>query len=431
MSCIITHKKKKVYKSIVYPIFIYWITLVLVQNLGEYVGTSSISLAIKAALVVYLSISFFIREVTFKTLNILLWIIFTGFVLLNLTMHEQVIDGSIIIYYFFPIIFTFLTFVCGSDTKISRKDYFKFLKLVIATVTYMCLYSIFFRTSHFLGMFSFNSAYGNELTSFFYSSHEYGMYLVFGITSIMICYQATKKLKVRFLYLCLLLLFSANLVVTFSRTSYLACVVIIAVFVFLSRNHKIKKWFIIAIAILAAVIIFIPQMREFVFRMMFKENNDAGRFDMWEIAMRDYKTFPFYQKLLGGGLSATKRYVGITFEHGSLHNMILQVLFVWGVAGMVFMVCVVIHSISNAIRIYRKDRNMSVIFLALSFSAIAFMMTNTACLMQSPIDSYMLTVFTVIIPKYVSNYIEEKKPRKRKKRSYKPMLSRMRRKKRR
>ena len=51
------------------------------------------------------------------------------------------------------------------------------------------------------------------------------------------------------------------------------------------------------------------------------------------------------------------------------------------------------------------DRFYGAIFSGLAFSLVFFMLTNTAVIFYSPIDSSMMTIFAVIIPKYFRNWL--------------------------
>lgn len=402
-------KEKEVIKrkSIVFPLFIYWLILVIWQNVSEYTPRSSVATIIKVILLAYLAFEFIRDGIKLKYGNFFLWMLFTSSTMYLISSTEGERTTQLLIYYYFPIIFSFLTLLCRSDTEVDKKSYLTFLKLVIVTVLYMALYSLIFQTSKFTGFLSLSSSYGHELSSFFVSNHEYGMYLVFAITATIICYQNATSLGVRILYLLLLLLFGVNLAATLSRTSLLACAVIITVFVLISKNSGIKKWFLFFVFIVVLLLLFVPEAQDFFQRIILKENNDAGRFDMWDSAILKFKNASIATKLFGHGYTYISYYLSVTFSHGSLHNMFLHTLLLWGVVGECFLIGVIISSIKKAIGIYKHNRNMSVIFLALVFSTITFMFTNTACIMQSPIDSYMLTVFTIIVPRYVANSIQK------------------------
>ena len=393
-------------RKLILSLYFYWFILVLWQNMGSYMASSAMALALKLGLVAMLTAIFFVRKDTcLRFVNLFFWSLFCLHAVFLFATKEKGFGGTTLIYYIFPVLFSFLTLVCQSGAQVDKKSYLLFLRLVVATVAYMALYSLIFQTEHFTSFLRLERSYGNELSSFFLSNHEYGMYLVFGITAVMVWYQNTEKRGVHILQLLLLLLFGVNLLVTLSRTSMLACGVMVLVFVFFSKKNGVKKWFLFFIAVVLLALIFTPGSEDFISTILMKENNDAGRFDMWQAAVEKFQSGNTVQRLFGWGHTNIEVYLQRNFLHNTVHNMFLQTLLVWGIAGLTFQVGIIASSIVSAVRLWKKDRNMCAIFLALSFSAVAFMFTNTACIMQSPIDSFMLTVFTVIVPKYVANAI--------------------------
>lgn len=395
--------EKRTGRTIVITVYLYWLVLLLWQNFGNY--QSSATIVGKVVLLVLLIIVFLMNNVKIFATHFFVWSLFAIFMMFNFLLIDIKITGASLVYYVFPVVFSFLTLVCQNKAAICKKDYLIFLKLFIATVVCMAMYSVFFQTSYFVNLFGLKEAYGNELTSFLISSHEYGMYLVFAITAILICYQNTHRLLHKIIYLAMLGLFVLNLLATFSRTSMLACAVIIIVFTFVSSNNKIKKWMILTMIVFGVACILLPPIRTFVYNVLLKGSDDAGRFDMWNVAIEQIKDAPIVTKLFGQGYLRTETYFQSNFQHNTVHNMFLQNFLIGGLIGTIFEICVIIGAIKNAIACLGYNRNQAVVFIALAFSVIAFMTTNTASIMQSPVDSYMLTVFAIIIPKYVCNSI--------------------------
>ena len=263
-------KKNDGGRQLVLSMYIYWLILVVWQNVGDYIGSSSFALIIKLLLILYLTFNFMNGTVRVRVGSFLLWMGFALYTAILFLRTENALSSSTLIYYCFPVLFSFLTLVCRTDAPINYKNYLLFLKLIIATVAYMALYSVLFRTAYFTRFFTLRVSYGHELTSFFISNHEYGMYLVFAITATMICYQNTSKRSSHALYLALLVLFAVNLAATLSRTSYLACIVIVAVFVALSKNSSIKRGFLIVSIAIIVFICAVPAIRNFAYTILLK-----------------------------------------------------------------------------------------------------------------------------------------------------------------
>lgn len=392
-------------KKLAIRMFIYWAVLMVWQNFLTYNRDSNTTTIIKIGLLLFLCVSFFSAGASVKSGAFCVWALFFADTLLTMLLNGEALVGRSTIYYLFPPVFFLLTLLLRSDYQIDKKQYLLFLYCLIITVLVMVLYGVIYMWDYYAKFLSRERAYGSELTSFLYSSHEYGMYLVFGITAVIIWYQSTDRISSHILALLLLLVFGLNLFLTLSRTSFLACVVLILAYILTSSSAGTKKWFLIVIFAMLLVTFLVPGVLEFVQRILLKENNDAGRFEMWNAAIEKYNSGTVANRFFGYGYTEIMQFTKSNFAHSSVHNSYLQVLLVWGLTGLLFLIGANIYSIVHSVRLFRYDRNMAAVFLALSLSQIAFMLTNTACLFQSVIDSYMLTVFTLVIPRYVGNSI--------------------------
>ena len=157
---------------VVGPLFLYWLILVIWQNLNSnYASRTTTDLFIKVVVLVILTWCFLFKDVHIKKINALIWLTFALYFFCMMSFTSNEISFNIIIYYVFPILFSFLTLVCHSEIEISKKYYIVFLNLFIIVVSYMALYSIIFQTEYFTNILSVNRAYGNELSSFLTSNH--------------------------------------------------------------------------------------------------------------------------------------------------------------------------------------------------------------------------------------------------------------------
>ena len=406
---IIPPKKKKKINSIAVSLYIYWLVLVIWQNFFSYDKDSNLSMLIKMGLLIYLCWCFIRGDPGVKSSRFILWSVFAVFCMLSMLISGESFLGGNMIFYLFPMIFSLLTMVIRADYTIDRKQFLLFLRLVILTVSYMAIYCVISQWTRFVYFFKLTKAYGYEISSFLSSNHEYGMYLVFGITSVIFCYQNTDSIPKHIIYVLLLALFGVNLILTLSRTSYMAGAVIILVFVMTSKAVGTRRWFIFAVVVFVILIFALPNGTDFFEKILLKENNDAGRIEMWDSALDKFREGNLLHRLFGYGNSEIYQFTKENFRHASVHNTYLQVLLVWGAIGFVFIISATVCSMISALRLFRYDRNLAAVFFALVLSQIAFMFTNTACLFQSVIDSYMLTVFSLVVPKYVFNAIIEGK----------------------
>lgn len=406
-------KKKRKFENmpVVIVLFMYWFILVIWQNInGNYISRTKTDLVIKLIVLVLLTAYFLFRDVHIKKNNLLIWLIFTIYFFMMMVLMSDNLSFSTIIFYIFPVLFSFLTLVCHSETEISKKYYLYFLNLFIIIVLYMTLYSVFFQTEHFTNIFSINNAYGNELSSFLTSNHEYGMNLVFGIIASFICYKEVKwKGNKKLIYVFIIALFGINLILTFSRTSYLALVTFFTIYLLLSKRLLVKG----ASVFIALVVIYIifsnGFLYNYIFKILLKSNNDAGRFVMWESALKEFLNFPIINQFFGKGYEQISSNYSLRFGHDNLHNMFAQNLVMWGFFGFSYFIGILFSSIRNGIKIKKYDKEMFSVFIAMIFCSVAIMITNTTCIMTSSLNSYMLTIFTIIIPKYVINSIYNSK----------------------
>ena len=397
--------KQKGYLHIV--IFIYWAVLVVWQNISEYSAQGTIDTLLKIGLLLFLTISYLAitgKNQTIKPLNLALFTLFLLTQIFTL-FFELNFSFRIIVSYVFPLLFVFLSFVYNSSYKISKAEYVTFLNCIIAVVAYSALYAVVFKTEYFRQAFSISSAYGNELSSFFVSNHEYGMYLLAGIIACIVCleYKKEQPLRKKFLYFACILLFIPNLVLTFSRTSILAMVGFLTIYVFFMGQSKTKRWAVAAIFALLMIFIFSQTFRDFILKIVLKENTSAGRDVLYRLAIDFYKDSDLLHQIFGSGIQTARSFFDAETSHGSVHNAYLQVLVYYGVVGLTFMIGIILSRLNASVKLIKKDKFTGIVLLALTVSCILLLFSNTTILFNSPIDSFFLTAFFIVIPKYLEN----------------------------
>ena len=389
-----------------FALFIYWATLVVWQNIGEYTTRSFVDTMIKVCLLLWLVFWYFLtlQNPRINVYRLQVWSVFVITQIITL-LSEREWNLSIVVAFVFPSLFSFLSYVYGHDYKITRKHYETFLNSVIVVVVYAALYAVLFKTDQFLSAFSISSAYGNELTSFFVSNHEYGMYLLGGIVACIVCLEWNRNagfFKKLFYCFCLVL-FIPNLVLTFSRTSMLALAIFLIIYMMFRGKSRLKITTFTVVFIGALLIVVWSDFREFVFKIVLKENNDAGRGDLYALAVEYFKEGTLWQRCFGRGIGEARNYFESELSHGSVHNGYLQVMVYYGIAGLAFMVGFLLCRFVAAVKLIRRDRFAGVLSLGLVLACASLMFTNTSILFNSPIDSFFLTIFTIIMPKYFEN----------------------------
>lgn len=401
--------KKTIKHNISNSIFLYWIMLMAWQIFRTTSNRSIIDILIKVALIVFLSYSVLKIRLPNSLKNMFLLVIFAFYMVMLLFIKEPSISAESIIVYCFPILFSYLFLVHAYNYRLSINSYVRFLNSVIIAVLVMVGYTFIFDFNNLIKALSATSAYGNELTSFFISNHEYALYLFLGIQSCLFCYQffidTNRRKKGR--YLLLTGLFLINLILTFSRTALLGVAVLLIVYLFTSKNNKIKRLLLLMSVLLFMFFVFSQDLREFILKTVFKDNNDAGRIVMWEYGINMFEKSTFLEKMTGHGHTKVANDLLAFSQHKSFHNAYIQALLQYGVIGLVFLIGVLLSSILNALKVLRKNHFVGAMFLSMIFSTAAYMLTNTTLIMQSNIDSYIMTIFVIVMPIYVKNSIIE------------------------
>lgn len=387
-------------------LFVYWFVLVLWQNIGGQQARSSMDMIIKLGLIGVLSFYFLARSLSTSTRFLGKYLVLLASVMMTYFI-DPVHTTTTLISYVFPSLFVLLTYGVGGNQRISIDEYLTYIHWMIYVVLYMIFYSFVFKTSHFTNLNSLTTAYGNELSSFLTSNLEYGMYLTFAVIGCLICLHFEKDSPYRrvFYYIVIGLCF-INLLFSFSRTSIIASLAAVMIYA-ISANKKSIPFFV-GIAMIALLTNNqIPAIRNFITNIVFKGGTASGRDSMMQIALAYYSSESTVNKLFGLGYGNGGDIIRGLTNHGSLHNGFIQLLFLNGAFGLAIVVVFLASNIISAMKLIKIDTFLGGIFLALSFLPIIFMMTCTAIVFYSSIDSAMLTIFTIILPHYVKNEIKD------------------------
>lgn len=390
-------------KNVSFMLFAYWAVLVVWQNVGYAQTRGAVDLIVKIVLLGCF-VSFFLFNT--KTINKnLIYVLLFSVALLITLFSEPKITSDVIISYVFPIIFLLMIYCFGNNHQINMRQLICFCDSVIIVVLYSAVYALIFCRDQFMSAFSINNAYGNELSSFFVSSHEYGMYLVYAITACIFClvFKKNEKFIKKLPYIVCIAVFVPNLILTFSRTAMLGAALIIVVYILFSKNRKLVIGFISLVCIAVIAVVFSPMLQDFIFKILLKGNNLAGRDELFDLAIRYYNDGTLTDKLFGRGIITSRDFFEVATDHGSVHNAYLQVLIYYGAVGLICMIAFLFVQFIACIKEIKRDRFIGVMSLGMLSAAMAMMFTNTAMIFNSPIDSYFLTLFAVVIPKYVRN----------------------------
>lgn len=325
--------------------------------------------------------------------------------IISLWHSGDTLSGRVFINYSFPVLLAFLTLGIGNSFEINRRDFSFFLHGIIIVSLYMAIYSFIFYPQHFKGILSLTSAYGNELSSFLYSSHEYGMYLSYAIIACLLCLEEKqqKPIKKRIPYFLTIGILGINLLLTFSRTAIFAFMIVICIYGFFNIDAKMRKWIFFSMIAFLLLVILSAKCRDFVKLVIFKGMDGFGaREELYRFAIELFNEGTLLEKLFGYGYQVRNTFEQVSTQ-GSVHNAYLQVLMYFGLVGLLFLCVLLLSHFKMCIKLYKVSRFYSVTFIGLLISAMATMFTNTTIIFTSPIDCFFLTVFTILVPKYVRN----------------------------
>lgn len=393
-------------KNVSFMFVVYWGVLVLWQNISIAQTRGSLDLAIKIGLLVYFTGFYLLRAKAFNLKA--LFVVLLAMSLLITASTESQFSLSNLITYVYPILVLLLVYGLGDGLQINRSQLVAFCNCIICIVAYTVFYAVLFCPDQYQEALGAKHAYGNELSSFFISNHEYGMYLAASIISAIICLRLRPDMGklCKVLYITAMAMFSFNLVLTFSRTSMLGLGVFLLTYCFF-ETPKARKW-IIAVLVLVGLALFVfPSLAEFAYKIVLKENNSADRDVLFAYGVQYFQNGSVFEKIFGHGFLVIKEHFDSAYGHSSVHNGYLQILLSVGWIGCGAMILFLLIQIVTCFRFRKVDRFAGTLSLALVSCAAAMMLTNTSVLFMSNIDAFFLTIFFVLVPKYVRNGIQK------------------------
>lgn len=401
--------KEKKSKNIYLALYLYWVVLLAWQNLRSVANRDTVDTAIKAGLILLLSIYFFFQSTNMHR-NVLIVFFFYVFVYAFTRIPAKTFELADVMYYFFPLVLFLVTLGMGGSFTITKIELVRLCYLLTATVLYIVLFAIITQPEKYMEAVKVKNAYGNELSSFLASSHEFGYYLSFGIVAAGLCFELDDRMNsVRRAYLIIVfVLFVISLILTFSRTAILAFLAILLWYIFASGKRKLKKAVFAIAFVLALIILCVKPIREYFMLIVFKNNNDAGREEMATSGIQIFKNAPIFQALFGYDRKRVYNYLAVNFHHGSFHNAYIQTLVCNGIIGLPFLIgCLIfgVYHIARTSKLAPEWKRLSNLFYSFIAALVIVMMFQTSCLFASSIDSYFLTFFCFLLPIYVDNAI--------------------------
>ena len=396
--------KAKKPKNIILVMFIYWVSVIIWQTVRPVGNRSLIDTAVKIALFVPVLLYGFHNS---KGLNgkapIGCLLIFLVTQALTLLFDSGNITSSHLITVVFMImqIVIFIVFLNGETCKAKMIEKFCYSLIIVALV--MCVYNVIFNFKSFSHTFSGASgSYGHECASFLYSNHEFGLYLSVAILCAL--WSLFKKKLKAWQFILLILLFSVNLLSTYSRTAILGLVVAVFILTFF-YSKKAFLWLLIITGIFLIIVNSSGFLHDLIFNKVLKGtfNNDSildeERASMYRNELEAFRNGTIIQKLFGQGYAGGTQYGG--------HDAYLIILLTGGISMLALFILAVGFGIYNSILVIRKDNLLGALLFGFIVFSLLYMVAQTPILFYSTMDSFFITMITVLIPLYVSNGIRK------------------------
>lgn len=402
-------KQQKKGKHVYIMLFLYWLILLIWQNIRTAANRDGIDTVIKAGLIVFLTIFFYFCSRNIKS-NILIVFLFYLLVYSFSKLTASKFDLSDAMYYYFPLLMFLVTLGLGGNSTISKEELIRLCYMLIIAVVYIVIYAMIFQSAAYVQAITAHNAYGNELTSFLESSHEFGYYLAFAIMSAILCMDLDEKMNPakKAGLIIAIILFSLSLILTFSRTAIVAFIVMLLWYVFSSGKRKLKQTLFGVIFAILIIIVVVKPLREYFLLVVFKDNNDAGRDDLATAGIEIFKRAPLGNMLFGYDRHAVQSYLVRWFRHTNFHNSFIQTLTCNGLIGVAFTIGCFIYEavhIAKAKKYSPEWKKLSNMFFSFEAALMISMLFQTNSLFASSIDSYFLTFFGFLLPIYVDNAI--------------------------
>lgn len=388
-------------KGIAAVLFIYWTILVIWQAAG-YASKSSLDILVKVCLIGILSL-YYIMHCNGKLNHLCLFMLYICSFTVTFSMESNASINTLV-FYAYSILIVFLVFVIGSKFKVNSRQYIWFLDAIIFVSLLSALYALVFCPDQITAALGASSAYGSELSSFFVSSHEYGMYMGASVIGCFFGLQFCSSKRKKVFYILALVVLVPNLLMTFSRTSIYSTVVFFLIYVFSLKKKKLKFLILMAALVFLFLCFTWPPLNSLLENLFAK--GSAGRDSLYAYALEYYADYSPIEMLFGSGIERVRTDFETALDHGSVHCAYLQILLYFGAIGLIWLLSCLVVAFILYYKLRKINPQWARNFVCLLLWCSCIMLTNTTVIFTSPIDCYFLTMFALIVPKYVCNSIQ-------------------------
>jgi len=396
-------KTNKKFMHYIFPV--YWVLLLLWQTFRPVENRSMADIGVKALLLGSL-LTFVILKSYYKKLNLAGLLLLVLYVLFQFLSHWNNYDIFKLSYlidtvFSFSIIFTFM--ILNNDYVITKDEMILFSKIIVGIVFALCIYADVFRFEGIIAALKTSSGYLNAVKSILASNHEFGLYLSFGIVScVFLIFNSHNSLKNYLLYGFLIILFTFNLILTFSRTSLASLVIAALIAIHTMKKHRFA--FLCMALLLLAVILLNNDLREYFLKIVLRVQHDGNRFNLIKGGLKYYAQGSIKDILIGVGPTGSQLYVREISGGRNFHNGYITVLVTGGLAMMTFFIYIAVCNINNGIKTLRYDRCSGAYMLASNAIMLLYMWGQTPIIFSPDLVSSMLTFYCIIVPRYFYNF---------------------------
>lgn len=386
---------------------LYWILLISWQIFRSVTNRSFLDVIVKCCLMaipIFYALSVTKRNNKYRVSSLLFLIFYFVSQIITVIINEEILSLSVIVTILFTSLSYFIYMIMLDHEQLSLKQLINLYDSFIICTVILALYNITFCWSRFSQILKISNAYGHETSSILKSNHEFALYLIFGIIMCIFCIKKKENRKsiIKY-YLCILLLL-INLVSTFSRTSILSLLFCLLVLIYF-YNKKVLPKYILAIGLLVLFIIITPPIRTYVSEVIMKDNTDARRLILLAYGANLIRSLDPLHQLYGIGYTNFGTELYHTLQSTSLHNSYLTIMINGGILELAFYASIIISTFKTAKDCRKYDKFSGSLFLGFIVLSLLFMTTATSIIFTSQLDSYTLTMFGIIIPKYYKNYV--------------------------
>lgn len=381
----------------------YWILVILWQTVRPVANRSLLDIVIKIGLFFVVAI-YAVNHCNIKKSGyVFLWsLLFFTSQIITVGLDETITASTIITVLFMLAQITIFLMMLFNE-QISKEDIRWFGEFLVLVVLIMAIYNVLFDFNTFIRVFRLSfGAYGSECSSFLYSNHEFALYLATAI--IFLIWNLFQSSNGKFKKIIIILFLFLNLLSTYSRTAIIGCLVALLI---LGLFFNIKFFIGLSVSLFSILIVAFNNsvIYDFIFNKMLKGSYeqtggilDEGRANMYQHEWDFFKSSTLFQKIFGKG------YIGGS-DGG--HDAYLYILNIGGIVMFFFFAAVIIFAIYKSFCCLKTDKKLGSLCLSLQAFSLVYMIAQTPILFFSTMDSYFITVLTIIIPLYISNHLRE------------------------